>query len=324
MCTGYYSCRACHTKISRVAGAIHKPEHWLRTFPYRRARHDIITSEGKEVKGLAERKVPELYGWEHQPWEDDYEMLRVHLAQFHDSASINRAIVASLATAASNFGVSPPVAAKTAAGAASSSSSSSSSGAKTAPATVPVSPKPKKATPLPSPKQELKAKAEAKKAPAKVETKVEEPAVAPVSPSSVTRALSLVSDDETPLFAGYLQKRAGGRQLADRWQKRWFVLFPGTIDYYETKEKATDRKNMRKQPIYLASITKPPTPVHFKGRPWSIYIPTFRRTYELEAATEKEQKEWLRRISEALERLPRPTPTAASGAGAGAATPAKK
>jgi hypothetical protein len=55
--------------------------------------------------------------------------------------------------------------------------------------------------------------------------------------------------------------------------------------------------------IVLGGLTSHAQPTHYKNRPFSILLPSLRRTYIIEAASEKDQKAWVQRINDAWENL---------------------
>jgi hypothetical protein len=221
VCSNYYSCRDCEGKSS----AVHKSDHWMRAYPYRKARQDIIISEGKDRKGLSGRKmVPFRFDWENQPWEDSYALLCKHATMYRTPHHVNQAFVASLAGVTPVFATSfqsAPVSKSAAAHIITSAAAAKNTPAKTD-------------TKVPSKTETKDKKGAEEQKTAEPKTPLS-PATSPSSTSTIS-SFSLDSESE-PIFAGMLQKKAGGtrRFAVERWQERWFILYADCIDYYPSE-----------------------------------------------------------------------------------------
>ncbi|KAF9647996.1 PH-domain-containing protein [Thelephora ganbajun] len=102
------------------------------------------------------------------------------------------------------------------------------------------------------------------------------------------------SSDETILKSGYLWKK-GERRKA--WKKRWFVLRSAHLVYYKSSAEYRLLQLLDLGDIHTC------TPVTLKKHDNTFCIVSPKRTYYLQAGSQKEVQEWVKAVNEAREDL---------------------
>lgn len=118
---------------------------------------------------------------------------------------------------------------------------------------------------------------------------------------------------------GFLTKQGGSIKT---WKKRWFVLKGDTIYYFKTPKDTEQTGEIKLEPTSACNSEPAMNKVAGKKKKYYFSVATTQRTFLMFTESEETMKQWVDKISQAIDKLGSPSGSSGGGGGGGSvATP---